>query len=261
MQASILKILDKLSVSRQFAERVSDELRTGKLDLYAGASDSPSTAWNFINDACEHICKSREANLSSEQQVDCLLDVVEAYPSYAASQFLFRLFREDGLSSLAEDKLWEGILCLLVNENIFVHEAARYVLWVDFFEDQSCSEEAWLALTSRAKAPHMLDKLLVNAGSVPFMLKRPFYDELLQEPARHAVVAESLARSVNDVYGQIDNRTARGYLQRLHLPEENEHVRYLSETLSFGASLTRHVDRQLPAWERLKTILAIAFRK
>ena len=116
---------------------------------------------------------------------------------------------------------------LLDSDDNYLREPIEYVLWVDFFEDTSSCERVWSELTKGQLTPKVLDRLLVIAGPVPFRLKQPYYKELAKKPERHSVLAESLAHSMNDVFGKSDPIETKRFLKVLQLPPENQHLKYL----------------------------------
>lgn len=230
---TIPQVLEEMGASFQFANRISNALKTGVLDLYGKSdSDEASKAWDLITDICEGVRENKWRLLSTEQRIDTLLSVFETFPHYTSSSHLFLTFsQDDDLSGEAKEKLWDGIIRQLTIKNENIREPMEYVLWVDFFEDQNTCEESWLALTSRASASFALDRLLIIAGPVPYKLKQPFYERCADDRSRHAILAQSLAHSVNDVYGKIDKTDAKKYLRILELPHENEYFSFLRERL------------------------------
>lgn len=226
---SILEILKKLTAEPAYAEKVSMGLRTGTLDLYS--VDEVSLEWDLITNICEGVRENKWGQLSSKQRIALLIDVFEFLPHYTSSSHLYKAFAHDDLDPQAKITLWNGLISQISSENEYARKPIEYVLWVDFFEDQKTCKEAWSELTSRASCPNILDRLLVIAGPVPFDLKQPFYERLSSDQSRHGVLAESLAHSINDYYGQIDLEEAKKYLKILMLPMENAHFSFLRDHL------------------------------
>jgi len=202
MHSVISELLSDAGTDRSFAEQVSAGLKNSTLDLYNSADDI-SLEWEAINDLCEGVLENKWKVFDLEECVFTLLKLVEFFPSYTASSMLYRAFIYQELDPTAKDILWNGILTLISGPCAPTQDAVEYALWVDFFEDQSTCQEAWLELTKRASG-EVLSRLLIVAGPMPYELKHPFYVELAKDPEKHNVLAESLVCSINDVYGKVD---------------------------------------------------------
>lgn len=227
------QILTEMGADVEFAYRVSTGLKTGQLDLYGDQNgNEASKEWELITDICEGVRENKWRSRSTEQRIDAMLSIIDAFPHYTSSSHLFQIFSHDGdLTDEAKEKLWDGIIRYLSDKNTNVREPIEYVLWVDFFEDQSTCQEAWTELTARACEPVVLDRLLIIGGPVPYALKRPIYESYSKVPSKHAVLAQSLAHSINDVFGKIDKADARRYLDILKLPNQDEYYNYLLERM------------------------------
>ena len=229
MPISIAEIIEFLDLDPDFAKKTSDGLKTKSLDIH---DNKNLNAWEFITDACDGVRENKWKNLTHGQRIITLFKIIEFLPSYTASQHLYSAFVYDQMDLDAEHELWEGILGLLASDEKALREPIEYVLWVDFFEDTMTCRRAWAGLTRKSMPRKVQDRLLVIAGPVPFKLKKPYYNILISNPLRHAILAESLAHSLNDIYGKIDIVAAKTYTKGLQLPSKNPHLKFLKEKLN-----------------------------
>lgn len=228
------EILQHLKADKALAAQVSRNLRSTSFDLHA--ADNEDT-WDLLADACEGVRQDKWRTSTAEQRFASLFEIFTVWPCYTTASHLYGEFiHGEAVDELAKRQLWHGILDCIGSDDLSIREAIEYVLWVDFFEDQSTCKETWGELTSRVRRPEVLDRLIVNAGPVPFALKQPFYRKLSRDPSRHAVLAESLARSIDDAFGQTDLVETQKYFDKLQLPDGNKHFEYLRKKLSETAT-------------------------
>ncbi len=94
-------------------------------------------------------------------------------------------------------------------------EAARYSLWVDFFEAPERATFLFPRLWAIVQTDAARAALLEDSGPVPWPVKRDLYAAALAVPALHDGVARGLVRSIYDVFGSIDVVEARALWRRL----------------------------------------------
>lgn len=186
--------------------------------------------WDLNDELCEGILSERWEPLTDLEKFQRLFEVVELWPCYSTASFLFRLHMI-GVDAMAEAFLWRQMVLILEQGNKLHQEAIEYVLWVDFFEDQSTSSKAWNGVMTATSNKKARERLLVNSGPVPYSAKRTHYLELLKNSNDHEILAECLARSVQDHFGDIDRTEAKVMLAKLHVEPENEFMSYLRKTL------------------------------
>ncbi|MFQ6394278.1 hypothetical protein ACLMAJ_12550 [Nocardia sp. KC 131] len=120
-------------------------------------------------------------------------------------------------------------------------EAITYSLWVDWFEDHATVETAFAqvlgknagrlrsgdeALLRRAR------RVLEISGPVPWMMKEPVYQAVVEVPELRGAVFQGLLTSYHDVYGDIEPESALRLLARL--PNDVEHFDKLCAVLQAG---------------------------
>jgi len=211
-------------------DRISEALKSK--DYLSDDDKDGANAWEIIDDICEGIRENKWEQLSATQRFDRLFEVIQLWPNYTTTRHLFSAYLfDEGINQNVKQHLWQGILKFLASTKESLREPVEYVLWVDFFEDQSTCEEAWHGLMNLSKNKEVTNRLLINAGPVPYIMKKPIYQLLLSDKTRHSVIAESLARSLEDVYGDIDHKDARLLLKQLKLLKFNKYVKFLSANL------------------------------
>jgi hypothetical protein len=209
-------------------EQVTKIMNEGEFGFHDG--EGSSAAWSALDDLSEGIMENKWLTLTAEQRFSVLFAMIEKWPTYSTASSLPRFFNGNkDLDQSAKRKLWQGVILSLESTDLKLREAIEYVLWVDFWEDQSTCIEAWNGLWALKPKKQVQDLLIVNAGPVPYELKRPIYLELLKEKANHKVLAESLARSIDDVFGSVDIEDVKGLVPQLRVAKGNKFMKYLIE--------------------------------
>jgi hypothetical protein len=186
--------------------------------------------WELNNDLCEGILSERWEALTDLEKFSRLFEIIELWPCYSTASFLPRL-QIAGVDAKAETFLWQKIVLALEHGERRHREAIEYVLWVDFFEDQAVSVKAWNGVLGACPSKEAKRRLLANSGPVPYAEKRYHYHELTKNPADHELLVECLARSLQDVYGDIDHADAKAMLKKLCVKPANKFMSYLQENL------------------------------
>jgi hypothetical protein len=121
-------------------------------------------------------------------------------------------------------------------------EPVAYSLWVDYYEDRSTVEEAWRETTRLdGDWERRLERVLIASGPVPYSLKAPVYQRLIDQRRWHPFIFRSLLHSAYDVYGHLDIAAARQLLGHLKLPPDTEHLDDLSAKLASTTPKERRV--------------------
>jgi len=96
----------------------------------------PEQFWELNADLCEGILSERWEPLTDLDKFQRLFELVELWPTYSTTSFLPRLLLEEPDADAVEF-LWKKVATILGQAPNALREAIEYVLWVDFFEDQS----------------------------------------------------------------------------------------------------------------------------
>lgn len=223
---NLQKMVEMVATESTSVENIAERLKSTNYEKFQNLD------WNIATKICEGISSSKWEQLTVKQRTSLLFEVFEVWPTYTTACYLHHLLRyDDGLDANAETYFWSKVLDLLVRVDTPQCRAIEYVLWVDFFEDQNTCERTWIGLMKPTTNEAVRNRLLVNAGPVPYALKKLVYDEMVQNPDNHALLAESLARSLSDYCGKIDREDAKSFLATLELPQTNKFVVYLTENL------------------------------
>lgn len=221
---TIQQMLDDLGDHGVYVEDISVSIRANKGEVLE------DQYWELIDDLCEGILKERWGALTDQDKLGQVFEIIQLWPCYPTASFLPRLYMSD-LSAAAEVYLWQQMLQALEHHDRLYREAIEYVLWVDFFENQAISAKAWTGLMSATPGKQAKTRLLINSGPVPYAAKRHQYHELLENQEDHELLAQCLARCLNDVYGKIDRDDAHSILKKLRVAHGNKFMSYLIHTL------------------------------
>ncbi|HEX2084285.1 MAG TPA: hypothetical protein VHF89_01270 [Solirubrobacteraceae bacterium] len=160
-----------------------------------------------------------EGDAPAQERMAVALELYRAMPCYANLMGIKLVY--DDLPRDVRDTLWAEVRAHLAQPDDRLAEPVAYSLFVDFYEDPSTVHEAWAqTATTEPLEPRRIERVLDSSGPVPFALKEPLYAQLANEPRWHPHIFRSLVRSALDVYGDLDEERARGWLARLDLPPD-----------------------------------------
>jgi hypothetical protein len=130
-----------------------------------------------------------------------------------------------------------------------VAESAEYGLWVDYFETPSDAPQVFQGLAEQLPRSHW-PRLLSAAGPVPWAAKRALFAEAAGVPALHTPLAEGIAGSFYDVYGDVDAVEAARLLASITVADDGLRAALTEATtqplrLRSGAAIII----EDPAWE------------
>lgn len=187
------------------------------------------TSWDLLDDISNNVWDSNRYNL---EKIRLGFQLFELFPSYYhfLTPFYHALVNKNIIDPNELNIVWRQFMHYLTAENYFADPVA-YVLWVDFFADQSTVIDCWRGLMSHRSEIRALRRLLEVVGPVPFELKEELYDSLISVQANHELIFLSLQFSAYDYYGKIDKIKAQVLLSKLVIDRENEKYKLLTEKL------------------------------
>lgn len=147
------------------------------------------------------------------------------YEDFPAFTTLSQLFMEIGFDGLTADQMtffFRFLAAMLSRDAIEFARPAAYMLWVDFFEDDSRVEGAWNTVCEAISSDAGWRRLLGASGPVPEPLKLPVIERFRTDPSFHDAIFEALSASVFDIYGRIDRTTVEAILPTLHVDRSHE---------------------------------------
>lgn len=136
-----------------------------------------------------------------------------------------------------------------------------YSLWADWFEDRTTVEVAFaevlgndikelraedrLHALTQDPLSRRAQRVLEISGPVPWPLKHPVYQAVVEVPALHPALFQGLLSSYHDFYGDLEPHAAHALLQQLNLPSGVKWLTHLRTVLQAGH---RNHHRAPDAW-------------
>jgi len=228
---NIQDIFQKYDLNSSLIEELKKEARIVAIDCGKGTDTKQlqPKSWDLIDDLSHSVWDSDKSNL---EKIDLGFQLYDYFPSYFHCLVPFyQLIRHNELESQdSKNIIWQRFMYYLGSEPYYADPVA-YVLWVEFFEDESTANETWVGLMNHSTNRKSLLKLLEYSGPIPFELKEPLYYKLLPDQDSHQAIFMSLFFSAHDIYGQIDNKKAKKILSKLNINTDNEDYRSLIEKI------------------------------
>lgn len=229
---SVNDILSEFKLDQSTIDRLSAETRElsnecGKKGVIKNLS---SETWDLLDDISEQVWQSKD---SWSVKIKLGFELFELFPSYY--HFLVPFYRclRDGELTDQQDcnSIWQHFMHFLSRENYY-SDPIGYVLWVEFFEDQSTVEKTWRGLMQFRENRTAVRKLLEYIGPVPFEWKKTLYLELLPDKDFHEIVLTSLLYSAYDLFGSVSFTGARSILRKLVIDRSSDNYKLLVKKLS-----------------------------
>jgi hypothetical protein len=136
----------------------------------------------------------------------------QSHPSYGA--LLYLRFAWSDADQASRDWIVRQFAAMLIHGPAPVAESAEYGLWVDYVETPSDAPEVFDGLTAQLPHSHW-HRLLSASGPIPWTVKRSRFQEAGDIPTLHGALAQGLAGSFYDVYGDVDAVEAAQLLKRI----------------------------------------------
>jgi len=217
--------LNKSEVSRSSNIAKNDSIDCGKT---GNVKELPKDIWNLFYEISDKVWYSE---LSPSTKIKLGFQLYETFPNYY--HFLtpfYHLVKNNEVTDPNEkEMIWQYFMKYLASERFYA-DPVGYVLWVDFFEDESTVHEAWNGLMKFYDKKAAL-RLLEQTGPVPYELKEKLYKTLVKETENHEAIFKSLLYSAYDVFGQISKGKAKDLLKQLKIDRTTEEYKALLEKL------------------------------
>jgi hypothetical protein len=189
----------------------------------------PTETWDLFDEVSDKVWNSDMTNL---KKITLGFQLYELFPSYY--HFLTPFYHGIRDKQIAEQNekeiIWNHFMKYLASENCYSHPVS-YVLWVDFFEDDTTVRETWQGLVNNNSDRTSLLRLLAVAGPVPFELKESLFNSFLTEIETHELIFDSLLTSAYEVFGKIDKKKSLAILAKLQIDTKTEKYKLLQEKL------------------------------
>ena len=228
---SIGQILTAFRLDKQAIDRLTAECKEFSIDCgqHGVIKELSPASWDLLDDISNGLWGSATTNF---EKIKMGFQLFELFPSYY--HFLVPFYHGIRNKEIIEHTeltiIWEYFIEYLAGENYYADPVA-YVLWVEFFEDDSTVEIAWRGLMNHRDNTKAVRRLLESTGPVPYDLKDELYRTVVLDTANHEPIFLSLLYSAYDVYGKIDKLRARALLKKLVIDRDSEKYKLLRKKL------------------------------
>jgi hypothetical protein len=225
------EIFSTYKLKKSDVDKLSIEAKEASIDCGKKGSNKELQrgTWNLFDDISEKIWYSAMTNT---EKISLGFQLYEVFPSYYhfLTPFYHGIRNKEITDPNEKEIVWKHFMKYLAADRCYA-DPVGYVLWVDFFEDESTVRESWHGLVNNYSDKKSLLRLLEQAGPVPFDLKETYYYNLLNDKTNHELIFNSLLYGAYDVFGQIDKKKALNILARLKIDTRTENYRLLKEKL------------------------------
>lgn len=224
-------IFSAYKLSKSDVGRLSNEAKATSIDCGKKGVNKqlPSETWDLFDEFSDKIWFSKMTN---SQKISLGFQLYETFPSYYhfLTPFYHAIRNKEIVDPSEKEIIWKHFMKYLASENYYA-DPIGYILWVEFFEDETTVRDTWQGLVNNYADKKALLRLLEPAGPVPFDLKETLYNTLLADKTNHELIFNSLLYSAYDVFGKIDKKKALDILAKLKVDTGTESYRLLKEKL------------------------------
>jgi len=225
------EIYSAFKLGKSDIARLSDEAKLESIDCgkKGSAKQLSSETWSLFDNISSKVWYS---TMTNSLKISLGFQLFETFPSYYhfLTPFYHGIRNKEIIEPVEKKTIWQHVMVYLSMENYYA-DPVGYVLWVDFFEDETTVRETWQGLVNNGSNRKALLRLLENAGPVPFDMKETLYASLIGDTSNHEVIFKSLLYSAYDVFGQIDKEKTVNILAKLKVNTETENYKLLKEKL------------------------------
>ena len=225
------EIFSAFKLKKSDIARISNDAKIVAIDCGVRGVNKELTSelWDLFDEMSDKVWYSSMTNI---QKILLGFELYETFPSYY--HFLTPLYHgirnKEIVDPNEKEIIWKHFMKYLASENYYA-DPVGYVLWVDFFEDESTVRDTWQGLVNNYADTKALLRLLEVAGPVPFDLKETHYNSLLVDKENHELIFNSLLHSAYYLYGQIDKKKALNIVAKLKVDTATENYKLLNEKL------------------------------
>jgi hypothetical protein len=161
-------------------------------DACAWAWRDPTESWPddlaYVPHDLSELWELNELPLA--RRLELALELYRAMPCYANTMYITSRYREFG--GTERRMLWDAYRAALDSDDDRLADPIAYSLWVDYFEDAPrIAKQAWQEVT-HAPSDTRLRRALAVAGPVPWKVKAPLLESLLDSLEWHRGVLYAL---------------------------------------------------------------------
>jgi hypothetical protein len=224
-------IFSTYKLSKSDIDRLSNEAKAASIDCGKKGVNKqlPSDTWDLFDEISDKVWYS---TMTNSQKISLGFQLYETFPSYYhfVTPFYHGIRNKEIVVPNEKEIIWKHFMKYLASENYYA-DPVGYVLWVEFFEDETTVRDTWQGLVNNYTDKKALLRLLEQAGPVPFDLKETHYNNLLVDKTNHELIFNSLLYGAYDVFGQIDKKKALNILAKLKIDTGTENYNLLKEKL------------------------------
>lgn len=224
-------IFSAYKLSKSDVGRLSNEAKAASIDCGKKGVNKHllSETWDLFDEFSDKVWFSKMTN---SQKIFLGFQLYETFPSYYhfLTPFYHAIRNKEIVDPNEKEIIWKHFMKYLASDNYYA-DPIGYILWVEFFEDETTVRDTWQGLVNNYADKKALLRLLEQAGPVPFDLKETLYNTLLADKTNHELIFNSLLYSAYDVFGKIDKKKALDILAKLKVDTGTENYSLLKEKL------------------------------
>lgn len=225
------EIFSAFKLGNSEVNRLSNEAKTASIGcgMKGVGKDLKPDTWDLFYEISDKVWYSDMSNL---EKINLGFHLFETFPSYFhfLVPFYHSIRNKEIVAQNEQEVIWAHFMSYLASDDYYA-DPVGYVLWVEFFEDETTVTETWQGLVNNYSNRKSLLRLLEHAGPVPFGLKSLVYESLLSDRETHQIIFKSLLFSAYDVFGKIDKSKTRKILAKLEIDTGTENYKLLMKKL------------------------------
>lgn len=221
------ELLINLNISHK--EFIEEAVKVKSYAPLVGKSMSNKDMYSsiMIHDISDEII---DLDLPYIDRINMLFQLYDIAPSYTVLMYLVMIY--DKLSIELKGVVMMKYSDYLYNCDEYLSEPVSYSLWVDYFEGNDrvgfCFETIYQKMQYKYND---IKKLVEVSSSVPYNLKREFYESMVSDNELHELVYEGIINSVSDTFGYIEPSDALRLLNQLDIDRSTETYKALAKRL------------------------------
>ncbi len=190
LMQTLNEIFSAFKLSKLDVDKLSSEAKTFSVDCGKKGirKQLTPTTWDLFDDISDKVWYSTMTTL---QKITLGFQLFETFPSYYhfLVPFYHGIRNMEIVDQNEREIIWKHFMRYLALENYYA-DPVGYVLWVEFFEDESTVRETWQGLMNNYSDRKSLLRILEQAGPVPFDLKEFFITACLltKKPTRSFLI-------------------------------------------------------------------------
>ena len=142
------EIFSAYKLSKSDVARLSNEAKIASIDCGKKVvfKELPSDVWDLFDEMSDKVWYSSMTNL---QKISLGFQLYETFPSYYhfLTPFYHGIRNQEIVDPNEKQVIWKHFMIYLASENYYA-DPVGYVLWVEFFEDETTVRDTWQGLVN-----------------------------------------------------------------------------------------------------------------